>query len=147
MFKQQKARIIETLIENPNWTSKQVAKELGLKYNSVRARVSELKKSKVLDVNDESEYSFVGTWWKKILKTGTTKNATIGGNESLWAYTFEAGQTEEPDQYEFLKRKINNEFSITVGRGGYDYQEVEYNEVEKVFIYPQFDMGAGVSFD
>ena len=147
MFKQQKARIIETLIENPNWTSKQVAKELGLKYNSVRARVSELKKSKVLDVNDESEYTFVGTWWKKILKTGTTKNATIGGNESLWAYTFEAGQTEEPDQYECLKRKINNEFSITVGRGGYDYQEVEYNEVEKVFIYPQFDIGAGVSFD
>ena len=147
MFKQQKARIIETLIENPNWTSKQVAKELGLKYNSVRARVSELKKSKVLDVNDESEYTFIGNWWKKILKTGTTKNATIGGNESLWAYTFEAGQTEEPDQYEFLKRKINNEFSITVGRGGYDYQEVEYNEVEKVFIYPQFDIGAGVSFD
>ena len=147
MFKQQKARIIETLIENPNWTSKQVAKELGLKYNSVRARVSELKKSKVLDVNDESEYTFVGTWWKKILKTGTTKNATIGGNESLWAYTFEAGQTEEPDQYEFLKRKINSEFSITVGRGGYDYQEVDYNEVEKDFIYPQFDIGAGVSFD
>ena len=147
MFKQQKARIIETLIENPNWTSKQVAKELGLKYNSVRARVSELKKSKVLDVNDESEYTFVGTWWKKILKTGTTKNATIGGNESLWAYTFEAGQTEEPDQYEFLKRKINSEFSITVGRGGYDYQEVDYIEVEKVFIYPLFDIGAGVSFD
>ena len=147
MFKQQKARIIETLIENPNWTSKQVAKELGLKYNSVRARVSELKKSKVLDVNDKSEYTFVGTWWKKIIKSGTTKNATIGGNESLWAYTFEAGQTEEPDQYEFLKRKINSEFSITVGRGGYDYQEVEYNEVEEVFIYPQFDIGAGVSFD
>ena len=147
MFKQQSARIIEALIENPNLSSKEVAAELGLNYNSVRGRISELKKSKILEVNDESEYTFIGSWWKKILKTGTTNNATIGGNESLWAYTFEAGQTEEPDQYEFLKRKINNEFSITVGRGGYDYQEVDYNEVEKVFIYPQFDIGAGVSFD
>ena len=147
MFKQQSARIIEALIENPNLSSKEVAAELGLNYNSVRGRISELKKSKILEVNDESEYTFIGSWWKKILKTGTTNNATIGGNESLWAYTFEAGQTEEPDQYEFLKRKINSEFSITVGRGGYDYQEVDYNEVEKVFIYPQFDIGAGVSFD
>lgn len=147
MFKQQSARIIEALIENPNLSSKEVASELGLNYNSVRGRISELKKSKILEVNDKSEYTFIGSWWKKILKTGTTKNATIGGNESLWAYTFEAGQTEEPDQYEFLKRKINSEFSITVGRGGYDYQEVDYNEVEKVFIYPLFDIGAGVSFD
>ena len=147
MFKQQRVQIIETLIDNPNWTSREVADELNLNYDSVRGRISELKKSKVLEVNDESKYTFVGTWWKKILKTGTTKNAVIGGNESLWAYTFEAGQTEEPDQYEFLKRKINSEFSITVGRGGYDYQEVDYNEVEKDFIYPQFDIGAGVSFD
>jgi DNA-binding transcriptional regulator LsrR (DeoR family) len=147
MFKQQRVQIIETLIENPNWTSREVADELGLLYRSVRARVSELRKKGILEVNDESEYTFVGTWWKKILKTGTTKNATIGGNESLWAYTFEAGETEEPDQYEFLKRKINSEFSITVGRGGYDYQEVDYIEVEKVFIYPLFDIGAGVSFD
>ena len=147
MFKQQRVQIIETLIANPNWTSREVADELNLNYDSVRGRISELKKSKVLEVNDESEYTFVGSWWKKILKTGTTKNAVIGGNESLWAYTFEAGQTEAPDQYEFLKRKINSEFSITVGRGGYDYQEVDYNEVEKVFIYPQFDIGAGVSFD
>ena len=147
MFKQQRVQIIETLIDNPNWTSREVADELNLNYDSVRGRISELKKSKVLEVNDESEYTFVGSWWKKILKTGTTKNAVIGGNESLWAYTFEAGQTEEPDQYEFLKRKINSEFSITVGRGGYDYQEVDYNEVEKDFIYPQFDIGAGVSFD
>ena len=47
----------------------------------------------------------------------------------------------------FLKRKINYEYSVTVSRGGYDYQEVNYDEVEKVFIYPQFDIGAGVSFD
>ena len=147
MFKQQRVKIIETLIENPNWTSKQIADELNLNYNSVRGRISELKKSKVLEVNDESEYTFIGTWWKKILKTGTTKNAVIGGNESLWAYTFEAGQTEDPDQYEFLKRKINDEFGVTVSRGGYDNQEVNYDEVEKVFIYPQFDIGAGVSFD
>ena len=147
MFKQQKTKIIETLIANPNWTSREVADELGLNYNSVRGRVSELKKSKVLEVNDESEYTFIGNWWKKILKTGTTKNAVIGGNESLWAYTFEAGQTQEPDQYEFLKRKINNEFSIIINRSGYDYQEVDYIEVEKVFIYPKFDIGAGVSFD
>ena len=147
MFKQQRVQIIETLIDNPNWTSREVADELNLNYDSVRGRISELKKSKVLEVNDESEYTFIGSWWKKILKTGTTNNATIGGNESLWAYTFEAGETQEPDQYEFLKRKINNEFSITVGRAGYDYQEVDYNEVEKDFIYPQFDIGAGVSFD
>ena len=147
MFKQQRVQIIETLIDNPNWTSREVADELNLNYDSVRGRISELKKSKVLEVNDESKYTFVGTWWKKILKTGTTTNAVIGGNESLWAYTFEAGETQEPDQYEFLKRKINSEFSITVGRGGYDYQEVDYNEVEKVFIYPLFDIGAGVSFD
>jgi DNA-binding transcriptional regulator LsrR (DeoR family) len=147
MFKQQSARIIETLIENPNLSSKEVADELGLNYNSVRGRISELKKSKVLEVNDKSEYTFIGTWWKKILKTGTTKDAAIGGNQSLWAYTFEVGQTEKPDQYEFLKRKIDNEFDIIIGRGGYDYQEVDYNEVEKIFIYPQFDIGSGVSFD
>ena len=46
-----------------------------------------------------------------------------------------------------FKINLNSEFSITVGRGGYDYQEVDYIEVEKVFIYPKFDIGAGVSFD
>jgi DNA-binding transcriptional regulator LsrR (DeoR family) len=145
MFKQQRARIIEAIIANPNLSSKEIAAELGLNYNSVRGRMSELKKSKILEVNDESQYSFIGSWWKKILKTGTTENAVVGGTESLWAYTFEAGQTEDPDQYEFLKRKINNVFEITISRGGYDYDEVDYLEVDKLYVYPLFDIGAGVS--
>ena len=147
MFKQQSARIIETLIANPNLSSKEVADELGLNYNSIRGRISELKKSKVLEVNDESEYTFVGSWWKKILKTGTTKNAVIGGNESLWAYTFEAGQTEAPDQYEFLKRKIIKEFGVTIPRGGYDFEEVNDIQVEATATYPLYEIGAGVSLD
>ena len=145
MFKQQRARIIEAIIANPNLSSKEIAAELGLNYNSVRGRMSELKKSKILEVNDESQYSFIGLWWKKILKTGTTENAIVGGTESLWAYTFEAGQTEDPDQYEFLKRKINNVFEITISRGGYDSDEVDYLEVDKLYVYPLFDIGAGVS--
>ena len=51
MFKQQRVQIIETLIENPNWTSREVADELGLLYRSVRARVSELRKKGILEVN------------------------------------------------------------------------------------------------
>ena len=145
MFKQQRAKIIEAIIANPNLSSREIAAELGFNYNSVRGRMSELKKSKILEVNDESQYTFIGSWWKKILKTGTTKNAVVGGTESLWAYTFEAGQTEEPDQYEFLKRKINSEFGVSVGRGGYDYEETDYDDVDKLYVYPLFDIGAGVS--
>ena len=103
MFKQQKQIIADYVSKNPNQSAKQVSAELGLNYNSVRGRISELKKSKVLAVNDKNEYTFIGTWWKKILKTGTTEKAVVGGNESVWAYTFEAGANEEPDRYDFLK--------------------------------------------
>ena len=147
MFKQQKQIITDYVSKNPNKSAKQVSTELGLNYNSVRGRISELKKSKILAVNDNSEYTFVGSWWKKILKTGTTKNAVVGGNESLWAYTFEAGANEEPDRYVFLIRKIIKEFGVTIPRGGYDFEEVNDIQVEATATYPLYEIGAGVSLD
>ena len=81
MFKQQKQIIADYVSKNPNQSAKQVSAELGLNYNSVRGRISELKKSKILAVNDNSEYTFVGSWWKKILKTGTTKKALKHSNK------------------------------------------------------------------
>lgn len=147
MFKQQKQIIAEYVATNPNKSAKEVSADLGLNYNSVRGRISELKKSKVLQVNDNSEYTFVGSWWKKILKTGTTNNAVIGGNESVWAYTFEAGANEEPDRYNFLKRKIIQEFGVTVPRGGYDFQEVNELQKEENAVYPNYEIGAGANID
>ena len=55
MFKQQKQIIADYVSKNPNQSAKQVSAELGLNYNSVRGRISELKKSKILAVNDNSE--------------------------------------------------------------------------------------------
>ena len=147
MFKQQKQIITDFISKNPKLSSKEIAAELNLNYNSVRGRISELKKSKILQVNDESEYVFIGSWFKKILKTGSTQNAVAGGTESLWAYTFEAGSNEEPDRYNFLKRKIINKFGVTVPRGGYDYQEVNDFEKEDTAVYPLFEIGSGVSID
>ena len=147
MFKQQKQIIADYVSKNPNKSSKQIAAELGLNYNSIRGRISELKKSKQLQVNDKNEYTFIGTWWKKILKTGTTNNAVIGGNESVWAYTFEAGANEEPDRYNFLKRKIIQEFGVTVPRGGYDFQEVNELQKEENAVYPNYEIGAGADID
>jgi len=147
MFKQQKQIIAEYVSKNPNKSSKEIAAELGLNYNSVRGRISNLKKSKQLQVNDKNEYTFIGTWWKKILKTGTTNNAVIGGNESVWAYTFEAGANEEPDRYNFLKRKIIQEFGVTVPRAGYDFQEVNELQKEENAVYPNYEIGAGADID
>ena len=147
MFKQQKQIIADYVSKNPNKSAKQVSAELGLNYNSVRGRISELKKSKVLAVNDNSEYTFIGSWWKKILKTGTTEKAVIGGNESVWAYTFEAGANEEPDRYNFLKKIIKEEFDITISRSGYDFQEVNEIEKEESAVYDKYEFGAGASID
>ena len=52
MFKQQKQIIADYVSKNPNQSAKQVSAELGLNYNSVRGRISELKKSKVLVIGD-----------------------------------------------------------------------------------------------
>ncbi len=145
MFKQQKQIIADYVAANPNQSAKQVSAELGLNYNSVRGRISDLKKSNVLAVNDNSEYTFIGIWFKKILKTGTTQKAVVGGNESLWAYTFEAGANEKPDRYNFLKRKIIEEFGVTVPRAGYDVQD--FDEPEFNAIYPLYEIGAGASID
>ena len=142
MFKQQKQIIADYVSKNPNQSAKQVSAELGLNYNSVRGRISELKKSKILAVNDNSEYTFVGSWWKKILKTGTTKNAVVGGNYlEVYAYTYEAGSTEAPNRYRFLKNAVEKEYKITINEAGYDFEETDFPEDE--YKYPNVSVGKG----
>ena len=140
MFKQQKQIIADYVSKNPNKSAKQVSAELGLNYNSVRGRISELKKSKILAVNDNSEYTFIGSWWWKKLKTGFTNDVSRNYLE-VYAYTYEAGSTEAPNRYRFLKNAVEEKYKITIDEAGYDFEETDFPEDE--YKYPNVAVGKG----
>ena len=140
MFKQQKQIIVNFVSKNPNLSTREIANQLGLNYNSVRGRVSNLKKSKQLQVNDKNEYTFIGTWWKKILKTGFTNDVSRKYSE-VYAYTYEAGLTEAPKRYRFLKNAVEKEYKITIDEAGYDFEETDFPEDE--YKYPDVAVGKG----
>ena len=141
MFKQQKQIIVNFVSKSQvPLSTREIANQLGLNYNSVRGRVSNLKKSKQLQVNDKNEYTFIGTWWKKILKTGFTNDVSRNYSE-VYAYTYESGLTEAPKRYRFLKNAVEEKYKITIDEAGYDFEETDFPEDE--YKYPDVAVGKG----
>ena len=136
MFKQQKQIITEFLAKNPKLSSREIATELGLNYNSVRGRISDLKKSKLLFVNDESEYSITQNWFKKILKTGkTTKPRTGRTTENIEVITYEPNEDNEFQRlYDGAIENIDElEY---IDEAGYTQNQISTELVENNYVFP-----------
>ena len=133
----QKEIILKFVLKNPKLTSREIANKLGLNYNSVKGRISDLKKNKLLLVNDEHEYTAVENWYKKLLKTGQTKKPLTGKtSENIEIYTYQVD--DENIVQKLLDAAIDNiapdlQYIDTLG---YDSSPVEPFEVEKQYRYP-----------
>ena len=133
----QKEIILKFVLKNPKLTSREIADQLKLNYNSIRGRVSDLKKNKLLLVNDNNEYTAVENWYKKLLKTGQTKKPLTGKtSENIEIYTYQVD--DENIMQKLLDAAIDNiapdlQYIDTLG---YDSSPVEPFEVEKQYQYP-----------
>ena len=133
----QKEIILKFVLKNPKLTSREIADQLGLNYNSIRGRVSDLKKNKLLLVNDNNEYTAVENWYKKLLKTGQTKKPLTGKtSENIEIYTYQVD--DENIVQKLLDAAIDNiapdlQYIDTLG---YDSSPVEPFEVEELYRYP-----------
>lgn len=133
----QKEIILKFVLKNPKLTSREIADKLGLNYNSIRGRVSDLKKNKLLLVNDNNEYTAVENWYKKLLKTGQTKKPLTGKtSENIEIYTYQVD--DENIVQKLLDAAIDNiapdlQYIDTLG---YDSSPVEPFEVEQQYRYP-----------
>jgi len=141
MFKQSDTQKILTkfISKNPNLTTMEIADKLNLNYNSVRGRVSELKKSKLLEVNDDHEYTTIENWYKKILKTGETKNPKKSTKGYIEIYTFE---NNDDNRYQsLLSAALNGLLGDldSIDNAGYSSESVGVIEVEPLYI-TDFDM-------
>ena len=133
----QKEIILKFVLKNPKLTSREIANQLALNYNSVKGRISDLKKNKLLLVNDEHEYTAVENWYKKLLKTGQTKKPLTGKtSENIEIYTYQVD--DENIVQKLLDAAIDNiapdlQYIDTLG---YDSSSVEPFEVEEQYRYP-----------
>ena len=136
MFKQSDTQKILTkfISKNPNLSTMEIADKLNLNYNSVRGRVSELKKSNLLEVNDDHEYITTENWYKKILKTGETKNPKKSTKGYIEIYTF-----ENNDDYRYqslLSAALNGLLGDldSIDNAGYSSTSVSAIEVDPLYI-------------
>ena len=136
MFKQSDTQKILTkfISKNPNLSTKEIADKLNLNYNSVRGRVSELKKSKLLEVNDDHEYVTIENWYKKLLKTGETKNPKKSTKGYIEIYTFE---NNDDNRYQsLLSAALNGLLGdlADIDNAGYSSTSVSAIEVDPLYI-------------
>lgn len=133
----QREIIIKFITKNPKLTTREIADQLGINYDSVRGRVSDLKKNKLLEVNEDHEYTAVENWYKKLLKTGQTKKPLTGKtSENIEIYTYQVD--DENIMQKLLDAAIDNiapdlQYIDTLG---YDSSPIEPFEVEKQYRYP-----------
>lgn len=142
MFKQSDTQKILTkfISKNPNLSTKEIADELNLNYNSVRGRVSELKKSNLLEVNDDHEYVTTENWYKKLLKTGQTRHPSNKEFkrkvrvDTVEIYTFE---NNDDDRYSSLLNAAVNGLRgdlNVIDFDGYSSNSVSAFEVETSYV-------------
>ena len=136
MFNQSKTQqiISEFVKSHPELSTRKIADELNLNYNSVRGRVSELKKSKILEVNDDHQYVITENWYKKILKTGETKHPKKDTKGYIEIYTFE---NNNEDRYQsLLSAALNGLLGDldTIDNAGYSSDSVSAVDVDPLYI-------------
>ena len=133
----QKEIILKFVLNNPKLTSREIADQLGLNYNSIRGRVSDLKKNKLLLVNDNNEYTAVENWYKKLLKTGNTKNPIKSTSQNIEIYTYQIGDDDDMIMQQLLEAATNEIPELEyIDDLGYTSISVESFEVEKQYQYP-----------
>lgn len=136
MFKQSETQKILTkfISENPNLSTKEISDKLNLNYNSVRGRVSELKKSKILEVNEDHEYVTIENWYKKLLKTGQTKDPKKNTKAYIEIYTFE---NNDENRYQSLLTAAFNGLLgdlDSIDEAGYSSEQVSATDVDRLYI-------------
>ena len=133
----QKEIILKFVLNNPKLTSREIADQLGLNYNSIRGRISDLKKNKLLLVNDNNEYTAVENWYKKLLKTGNTKNPIKSTSQNIEIYTYQIGDDDNMIMQQLLEAATNEIPELEyIDDLGYTSISVESFEVEKQYQYP-----------
>ena len=133
----QKEIILKFVLKNPKLTSREIADQLKLNYNSIRGRVSDLKKNKLLLVNDNNEYTAVENWYKKLLKTGQTKNPIKSTSQNIEVYTYQIGDDDNMIMQQLLEAATNEIPDLEyIDDLGYTSISVESFEVEKQYQYP-----------
>lgn len=133
----QKEIILKFVLNNPKLTSREIADQLKLNYNSIRGRISDLKKNKLLLVNDNNEYSVIENWYKKLLKTGNTKNPIKSTSQNIEIYTYQIGDDDDMIMQQLLEAATNEIPELEyIDDLGYTAISVESFEVEKQYQYP-----------
>ena len=133
----QKEIILKFVLKNPKLTSREIADQLGLNYNSIRGRISDLKKNNLVSVNDDNEYSVIENWYKKLLKTGNTKNPIKSTSQNIEVYTYQIGDDDNMIMQQLLEAATNEIPDLEyIDDLGYTSISVESFEVEKQYQYP-----------
>ena len=102
MFKQSDTQKILTkfISKNPNLSTKEIADKLNLNYNSVRGRVSELKKSNLLEVNDDHEYTTTVVQVDPLYITDFSMDNADGSWGNLTVYDWKNSNTGRVELFE-----------------------------------------------
>ena len=125
------SKVIAELL--PKFVSKKIPDGKKIPYETVRARLSEFQKLNIVS-NDDGQFSFTENWYKKILKTGQTKNPKKETSIKIEIYTFE---NNDEDRYDSLLAGALNGLQgdlDTIDNAGYQSSPVSAFDVDKQFI-------------
>ena len=125
------SKVIAELL--PKFVSKKIPDGKKLSYETVRARLSEFQKLNIVS-NDDGQFSFTENWFKKILKTGQTKNPKKETSIKIEIYTFENNDENRYD--ELLAGALNGLLGDldSIDNAGYQSSSVSAFEVDKQYI-------------
>ena len=130
------SKVIAALL--PEFTAKPTKKQKNpmpkkIPESTVRARLSEFQKLNIVS-NDDGQFSFTENWFKKILKTGQTKNPKKETSIKIEIYTFE---NNDEDRYDSLLAGALNGLLgdlDSIDNAGYQSSPVSASEVDKQYI-------------
>lgn len=160
----QKFDVLEYLNRFPNATNKEIAEALNIPLNSARGRKSELDKEGFLDTEKEkgktvravatekaktqfpeltdddfARDDFIDddfdVWYKKILKTGETKNPKWKTSTDIEAVTFEKNDINRFQ--DMLDTIVDNIMEISyIDKAGYDQERIGADFIDEEAQYP-----------
>jgi hypothetical protein len=161
----QKFRVLEYLNKFPNASNKEIAEALNIPLNSARGRKSDLDKEGFLDTEKEkgktvkavatekakTEFpeltdddfardDFIDdddVWYKKILKTGETKNPKWKTSTDIEAVTFEKLDCNTNRFQDMLDSITDNIMEISyIDKAGYDCERIGADFIDEQAQYP-----------
>ena len=139
-------RLLKLLRENPNefLSAKGWAKIFDRPIPSTRRNLSGLEDNDVITRLGKKgargvKYGFVvddGVWYKKILKTGQTKNPLWKTSTNIEAVTYEPNDINRFQ--DMLNTIVDNIMEISyIDEAGYDYEPIGYDFIDEQAQYPR----------